>query len=229
MSHPPGPAGPYGQPPQQPQQPQQPYGQPPQQPYGYGVPQQPPFPQQQGYGYGYPAPGYPQGPPNGMPPLAGWGARVGASLLDGLILGLVPMAMVMTGYGMFIKAIVDSARRCDYSTGSSGADYCNSAPNISPLAVLLLGLGGLLSFGLSLWVCYREGTTGQSPGKKIVGIRVLRELDGRPLGFGMAFVRRLCHMVDGMACYIGYLWPLWDDKNQTFADKIVHSVVVKDR
>ncbi len=29
-----------------------------------------------------------------------------------------------------------------------------------------------------------------------------------------------------MICYIGYLFPLWDQKRQTLADKIMHSVVV---
>jgi hypothetical protein len=44
----------------------------------------------------------------------------------------------------------------------------------------------------------------------------------------MAFGREIAHVLDG-AVYIGYLWPLWDRLNQTFADKIVGSVVVRDR
>ena len=50
---------------------------------------------------------------------------------------------------------------------------------------------------------------------------------GQPIGFGMAFVRRICHFVDGIICYIGFLWPLWDEKKQTIADKIVSTVVVQ--
>jgi hypothetical protein len=34
------------------------------------------------------------------------------------------------------------------------------------------------------------------------------------------------HWVDQMACYVGYLWPLWDNKRQTFADKIMGTVCV---
>jgi uncharacterized RDD family membrane protein YckC len=33
-------------------------------------------------------------------------------------------------------------------------------------------------------------------------------------------------VLDGF-CYVGYLWPLWDDKRQTFADKILGTVVVE--
>jgi len=34
------------------------------------------------------------------------------------------------------------------------------------------------------------------------------------------------HIVDGLSLFIGYLWPLWDKKRQTFADKIMSTVVV---
>ena len=44
----------------------------------------------------------------------------------------------------------------------------------------------------------------------------------------MCFVRYLCHFVDSLACYIGWFWPIWDTKRQTFADKIVSTVVVID-
>jgi uncharacterized RDD family membrane protein YckC len=27
---------------------------------------------------------------------------------------------------------------------------------------------------------------------------------------------------------VGYLWPFWDDKKQTFADKIMRTIVVDD-
>lgn len=231
VSYPPGPGNPYGQqpvPPQQPQ-PQQPYGypqQPPAQP-GYGYPQQPqsPYgtvPQQAQGPYGYGGYGQPAGPVPGMPPFASWGARVGATLVDFLIVGLVPMILVGIGYGQFIAVAVDAVKACD----ATNTDVC-AGPQMPGGALALIGIGALLSLIGGLFLCYREGKTGQTPGKKALGISLLREADGRPLGFGMAFVRRLCHGLDGAACYIGYLWPLWDDKKQTFADKILSSVVVK--
>jgi uncharacterized RDD family membrane protein YckC len=52
--------------------------------------------------------------------------------------------------------------------------------------------------------------------------------DGQPIGAGMSIVRPIVHYVDLIPCYLGLLWPLWDDKKQTFADKIMNTVVVKD-
>jgi hypothetical protein len=32
--------------------------------------------------------------------------------------------------------------------------------------------------------------------------------------------------VDSVACFVGFLFPLWDAKRQTLADMIVKSVVI---
>ncbi|GGR77713.1 hypothetical protein Snoj_79150 [Streptomyces nojiriensis] len=207
------PNNPYGQqPPQgQPGHPQQaPQGVPPQ----YGYPQQPPqgaapqygYPQQAPPPYGaYPPPGMPVPgmPGSGMPPLAHWGLRVGAALLDGLIMAGPMYALIGVG----------AAVASDESTEA--------------IAGVLSLIGTLYFFGMVLFQIYKEGTTGQTIGKKVVGISVHREADGATLGFGMAFVRKLAHFLDGIACYIGYLWPLWDEKKQTFADKVCSTVVIK--
>jgi uncharacterized RDD family membrane protein YckC len=59
-----------------------------------------------------------------------------------------------------------------------------------------------------------------------MGIKLVDERTGQPIGPGMSFVRDLAHTLDGFF-YLGYLWPLWDDKRQTFADKILSTVVVE--
>lgn len=202
MSYPPQPNNPYGQQPPMP----------PQQPYGY--PPQPGIPQQGGYAQ----PGYGYQQPSGMPPYATWGARAAALLLDGLIVNLIPSIILIIGYVSLLSSLTSNC-----STDYYGYTSCApSAPSGGALALIVLG--SLLSLAAGLFLVAREGKTGQTPGKKMMGIAVLRERDGQPLGFGMAFVRRLCH---GLEFGIGWLWPLWDEKKQTFADKIVSSVVVK--
>jgi len=73
---------------------------------------------------------------------------------------------------------------------------------------------------------YQGGTTGQSLGKKVLNLRLVSEETGQPIGMLMAFVRDICHFVDGIICYVGFLFPLWDAKRQTLADKIVKTVVI---
>jgi len=99
--------------------------------------------------------------------------------------------------------------------------------NAALSAVAGRAVGSLASVVVLVVFAYLEGTKGQTPGKMAVGTRTLREADGQLLGFGRALGRRLLHVLDTLACFIGYLWPLWDEKRQTFADKIVSSVVIK--
>ena len=89
------------------------------------------------------------------------------------------------------------------------------------LLVLLASIGW--------WIynrCIQAGRTGQSLGKKTLHMRLLSEKTGEPIGAGMAFARDICHILDSLACYIGWLFPIWDAKRQTFADKIVSTVVI---
>ncbi|MGI5207634.1 RDD family protein [Spirillospora sp. CA-108201] len=88
----------------------------------------------------------------------------------------------------------------------------------------VLGYLGMLATGL--WLCHREGVTGQTPGKRLLGIRLQGADGGAPIGFGAALLRRLAHVLDALPCYAGYLWPLWDDRRQTLAGKIMTTVVI---
>lgn len=73
----------------------------------------------------------------------------------------------------------------------------------------------------------RQGRTGQTWGKARTGIWVLQEAGGTPPGAWSCVGRWLLHGIINQAVYLDYLWPLWDEKNQTLTDKILSTVVVK--
>jgi uncharacterized RDD family membrane protein YckC len=115
-----------------------------------------------------------------------------------------------------------------------GASIIDALPVIV-LEIIVLAVGSavvrvlfwLIALGITIynrWI--QAGSTGQSWGKKVVGLRLIGVQTGQPIGAGMAFLRDLCHIVDSIICYVGYLFPLWDSKRQTLADKIVSTVVV---
>lgn len=245
------PQAPYGQPPQAPQaQPGYGYPQQAQPQPGYGYPQQAPPQPQAPYGqppqvpqqqaYGYPQQGSPYGQQSGMPgmggpqPYASWGARVGAALLDGLIIGVVPTILYIIAAVVTANTVTQVTRPdtsycgTDYQCISDAYSSANSSVGSTPaLALILISIAGLITLAGGLFMIAKEGSTGQTPGKKALNIRVVREATGQPLGFGLALGRKLCHVVDGPLCGLGYWWPLWDEKSQTFADKIVGTVVVR--
>lgn len=138
---------------------------------------------------------------------ANWLYRVGATLIDSIIVSVI----------YFIGNLIGRAIGSDPATGT---------PTGAGLAVYLVFV--LAGIGFAIWNLFiRQGSTGQTIGKSVVGTRLISEQSGQPIGAGMAFLRQICHILDSLACYIGYLWPLWDAKRQTFADKIVHTVVVR--
>lgn len=186
-------------------------GYPPQQPGGY--PGQPGgYPSQGG---GYPGqPGGYGGIPGGTPELAGWGSRFGAYLIDGLLCGIPAII------GGIIGGVAGgmAASSGDPDSAGTGALIASCFAFLMYLVTL-----GLLIY--NRWI--QGGKTGQTWGRKFLNIKLVGEQTQQPIGAGMAFVRDLCHMADSFACYIGWLWPLWDEKNQTFADKIIKTLVVK--
>jgi len=173
--------------------------------------QTPPGAPYQGQQYGAPQGqqyGAPQGQQYGAPPgygqpanygainYASWIQRVGAYLIDAIC--VAPFSI--------LAAVV----------GQDG-----SSLNAFYFVFTLLGL---IVTGYNRW--FQQGKTGQSWGKKALGIRLVGEQTGQPIGAGMAFVRDLAHFVDAIICYIGFLFPLWDAKKQTISDKIVKTLVI---
>ena len=84
----------------------------------------------------------------------------------------------------------------------------------------------LAAIAWGIYNAYLGGQTGQSYGKKIAGTRLVLEATGQPPGGSLGIGRFFLHILDSIPCYVGFLWPLWDAKKQTFADKIVKTLVV---
>jgi uncharacterized RDD family membrane protein YckC len=161
-----------------------------------------------------PPPGPPQGPPPGYTPpppgqpgmpaiapgsYASWGQRFAAYVLN-----------VLPGIAIYIVGIIVAAI------------LGKIAGVLGGLVLLITWLAALAT---AFYTLYLEGE-GQSPGKAIMGIRVINEQTGNKIGGGMGIARQFVHVIDALPCYIGFLFPLWDAKRQTFADKILNTVVV---
>lgn len=66
---------------------------------------------------------------------------------------------------------------------------------------------------------------GQTPGQYLTGVRVVR-VDGKRLTFLRSLVRWVGLLVSLFPLGLGYMWCLWDDRRQIFADKMARTVVV---
>jgi uncharacterized RDD family membrane protein YckC len=155
--------------------------------------------------YGNPPPNYGDVPPGGygnMPPPPGYGNAPSYTYANWG--QRVAAALIDLAPGI-VLSIINSA------IGSAAVSYL----------IFLISLGITI---YNRW--YMGGRTGQSWGKMVLKIKLIGESTGQPIGMGMAFGRDIVHIVDFLPCFIGFLFPLWDAKRQTFADKILNTVVV---
>lgn len=146
--------------------------------------------------------------------LASWGRRVGAYLLD-VVVSLSPWLLAVP---VIQLTAVDG--RDPWSDDLAGLSISGAWALLAAVALQA-----------ALWIANRwvlQGRTGRSVGKRALGLRLADRVAGTVPRTGRTVGRELAHVLDGVGP-LGFLWPLWDDLTQTFADKIVGTVVVRER
>jgi uncharacterized RDD family membrane protein YckC len=139
-------------------------------------------------------------PRYGDPLLATYGQRVAGFLIDvGIPTGLLAAAV--------IAALISRDRQ---------------------VILVVHGASTVVAVVFLVWNCgWCQGRRGQSIGKRVLGMRLVAVATGRPVGFRVAVGRQAAHLLDGLPLWLGYLWPLWDRRRQTFADKVCATLVVQ--
>jgi uncharacterized RDD family membrane protein YckC len=145
-----------------------------------------------------------------MADYASVGSRIVAILLDHLILGIFA-AIVALPLGL---------RAALFSLPVRGPAGLMRGAVLAPL--------GALNFILwLLYFTYFEGTSGQTLGKRIMGIKVVKE-SGEQLTPIDAFIRTILRIIDGFVLYlVGFMLIMVSEKKQRLGDMAVGSIVVK--
>ncbi len=129
---------------------------------------------------------------------AGFLTRLVAYIIDGIIVGII--VGIFGGIAMALD------------------------PEQGGVYIILYVIGviiGLLYYAI-LW-----SSSGQSLGKRVVGVKVVTN-DGTPPGFFRALLRVLIgYPISGIIIYLGFLWIIWDANKQGWHDKIFGTYVIK--
>ncbi len=147
-------------------------------------------------------------PPAPATAYASWGRRAVALVLDvvvvfGGIVGLYVFAWALGGYDAESDTLADSW-----------------AVAYVPLIFL----------GPPAYFWFLTARYGATLGKLAMGIRVRRSEDNGPVGYMRALGRVgswVLLAVFTLALLLSYLWPLWDPRNQTLADKMASTLVLR--
>jgi uncharacterized RDD family membrane protein YckC len=158
----------------------------------------------------------------GRPP-ANWGVRLGAWFIDGLIVS-VPATIVF--FALFAGAI-----------GLTGGDSDRGFGVLLGAAALTLLIFAVIALVYAPATMARQGPhNGQTWGKQMVGIRVVRDT-GQPMDFWWAALREvglkgiavgvLSFIIPFLPWFLNYFWPLWDDQNRALHDMVASTHVVE--
>jgi uncharacterized RDD family membrane protein YckC len=132
---------------------------------------------------------------------ADFGQRLGAFLFDLLLFFIVLMIATFL-LSSFSKQSIVSSR------GMLAAFYVLALALFAGNFVLL------------------AGRAGQTIGKRLVGIRIIRE-NGEPVGFVNVLLRHYVgYTLSALGGFLGFIWVVWDPKHQGWHDKIARTIVV---
>ncbi|NNG20260.1 RDD family protein [Naumannella sp. ID2617S] len=203
---------------------------------GHGHPRVPAQPWGQGsYGqhqaYGPPIPQTADGVP-----LASWGWRLLAYVIDWILISVVTEVISqVTGLGAAIQRGMSAylAYLTEISTTGGTPDLGYAISLITPPEMYILQAVTLACFVIyhGLMLRFR----GASLGKLACGLRVVPAEQGHApvrLPWGTALLRPLVTRLLGLVPLLGlidYLFPLWDRRRQTLHDKVVKTQVVRNR
>lgn len=136
--------------------------------------------------------------------LAGFWRRLAASILDGIFILLVtlPLSFLMLGSAYFDDTTTTFFGPMDFV------------------------INYLLPFIIVMAFWKLKGAT---PGKMALGIKIIRAKDEDPLSTGQCIGRYFGYFLSAIPIGLGYFWMLWDDKKQTWHDKLAGTLVVRTR
>jgi uncharacterized RDD family membrane protein YckC len=131
------------------------------------------------------------------------GRRILATIVDGLVFGLLYAVMALL-FGTV--------------TSVGAANWSGSLPALPSLLYVVI---------IALYYILLEGYLGQTVGKMVLGIKVVREEDGRTPGPKAAAIRTALRIVDGLFSYlVAFVAVLATHKRQRLGDMAANTLVV---
>jgi uncharacterized RDD family membrane protein YckC len=145
-------------------------------------------------------------------PLAGFGARLVAQIIDSFIIGFAMSLIIIPIFG--IGAL----------TGAMGdSETAGLFAGLAILPLMLMGFVGPVIYEVLMLSSSRQATFG----KIIMKIKVVDE-QGQRITIGAAVGRTLIKYLTVNFCFLLWLWPLFNKEEQALHDLVVRDMVIRD-
>ena len=154
-------------------------------------------------------------------PLAGIGSRAYALLVDYVLIAIAMVAVLLIGFLFAFQTLAYAFQ--DPSDIRSTVGWANAIGWIG--AIVLLGLFAIF---VGYFVFFETFWQGQTPGKRMAQIRVIRE-DGRPIGLPQATLRALLRVFDDILLgLVGFLFIIQGRQEKRLGDWVAGTVVIQE-
>jgi uncharacterized RDD family membrane protein YckC len=138
-----------------------------------------------------------------QPEYVGFWARVGAAIIDSILMAIVLVPFVRIFYG--------------------DLDYEDIATLDSPANIMINGL--LPAIVVILFWVWRDAT----PGKMAIGAKIVDAKTGGKPSTGQFIGRYLSYYISSIVLLLGFIWVGFDAKKQGWHDKLAGTLVVRSR
>jgi len=155
--------------------------------------------------------------------VAGVGSRVAAALIDYLILG-VSYGILLIG-GSFAVTLLGGIGGSFGDSGSNGPLTSTFQQASAYILLALIVLGSFFGWW-GYFILFELLWNGQSPGKRRLGLRVVRA-GGQPISLTASLVRNVLRIVD-VALYVGVVIMLIDRRSRRLGDLAAGTLVVRE-
>jgi uncharacterized RDD family membrane protein YckC len=152
---------------------------------------------------------------------AGFGLRLGAFLIDGIIVSVAFYALLA------ILALVGIGTAAGMDAFESGAE---------PSPAMIGMMGGFFMFAILgvlviqwLYFALMESSAKQATLGKMATNIIVTDMHGDRLTFGKATGRYFGKLISGLILYIGYIMAAFTEKKQALHDLMAGTLVVKKR
>ncbi|WDE14490.1 RDD family protein [Thalassomonas haliotis] len=127
------------------------------------------------------------------------------------------------GKELALEALVESAKPAEPEENTKAKQAAYSIMELAKGIIDDLGLG--FGWAAFYFTCFTATWKGQTPGKKLLGIKVL-QLDGTPLSLWDSFGRYGGYGAGIATGLLGFVQIYWDANRQAIHDKISSTVVI---
>ncbi|NIR63557.1 MAG: hypothetical protein GWN61_05620 [candidate division Zixibacteria bacterium] len=149
---------------------------------------------------------------------AGFSTRLAAFIIDAVVVAILSVSI--SWFVSIVGSMFQAERIFTYILG-----YLPGAQDVYNMVLGPTVLGVITFIAVVLYHSFFWAVTGQTPGKAIMGIRVLTT-QGKSIPFWRAVLRYFGFFISTAPFFLGFLWVLVDERRQAFHDKMTGTYVV---